>query len=101
MNPCLKPKLSITTFTIGTRQLVVHDAFEMIACLAGSYFSWFTPMQIVMSSPLAGAEITTFFAPAATRLAPRQPIEASPVRRERDRRRGEGKSGRRARRGFA
>src|SRR5438046_3296327 len=65
MNPCLKPKLSITTFTIGTRQLVVHDAFEMIACLVGSYFSWFTPMQIVMSSPLAGAEITTFFAPAA------------------------------------
>src|SRR5919198_120299 len=39
MKPCLKPKLSITTFTMGTRQLVVHDAFEMIVCLAGSYFS--------------------------------------------------------------
>src|SRR5919197_1299145 len=65
MKPCLKPKLSITTFTMGTRQLVVHDAFEMIVCLAGSYFSLFTPMQIVMSSPLAGAEMTTFLAPAA------------------------------------
>src|SRR5579859_775695 len=65
MKPCLKPKASITTFTIGTRQLVVHEALEMIVCLAGSYFWLFTPMQIVMSSPLAGAEITTFLAPAA------------------------------------
>src|SRR5438045_8260363 len=65
MKPCLKPKLSMTTLTIGTRQLVVHEAFEMIACLAGSYLSLLTPMQIVMSSPLAGAEITTFLAPAA------------------------------------
>src|SRR5438045_9397486 len=65
MKPCLKPKLSMTTFTIGTRQLVVHDAFEMMVCLAGSYLSLFTPMQIVMSSPFAGAEITTFLAPAA------------------------------------
>src|SRR3954463_5647090 len=65
MKPCLNPKLSITTFTIGTRQLVVQEAFEMIACFAGSYLSLFTPMQIVMSSPFAGAEITTFLAPAA------------------------------------
>ena len=25
------------TFTIGTRQFVVHDAFEMMLCFAGSY----------------------------------------------------------------
>src|SRR3954469_19744981 len=37
----------------------------MMVCLAGSYLSLFTPMQIVMSSPFAGAEITTFLAPAA------------------------------------
>ena len=33
-------------------------------CFAGSYFSWFTPMTTVMSSPLAGAEMMTFLAPA-------------------------------------
>src|SRR5437667_12544004 len=65
MKPCLNPKLSITTLTTGTRQLVVHEAFEMMWCLAGSYFSLLTPMQMVMCSPLAGAEITTFLAPAA------------------------------------
>jgi hypothetical protein len=51
------------TFTIGTRQFVVHDAFEMIVCLAESYFDSFTPITIVMSSPFAGAEMITFFAP--------------------------------------
>src|SRR5881628_3670882 len=82
MKPCLKPKLSITTFTIGTRQLVVHDALEMMVCLAGSYFSLLTPMQIVMSSPLAGAEITTFLAPAvrcfaALSLSVKRPVLSS------------------------
>src|SRR2546430_8925886 len=65
MKPCLKPQLSSTTFTTGTRQFVVHEAFERTWCFAGSYFWWFTPITIVMSSPLAGAEMTTFFAPAA------------------------------------
>ena len=37
----------------------------MIVCFAASYFLWFTPITMVMSSPLAGAEITTFLAPAA------------------------------------
>src|SRR3989441_13335091 len=69
MKPCLKPQLSSTTFTTGTRQFVVHEAFEMTWCFAGSYFWWFTPITIVMSSPLAGAEITTFFAPAARCLS--------------------------------
>src|SRR6266545_7115929 len=34
MKPCLKPKLSITTFTTGTRQFVVHEAFEITTFLA-------------------------------------------------------------------
>src|SRR5205814_6795220 len=63
IEPCLNPKLSRMTFTIGTRQLVVHDALEMMVCLDESYLSLFTPMTMVMSSPLAGAEISTFFAP--------------------------------------
>src|SRR5206468_12749551 len=82
MNPCLNPKLSMTTLTTGTRQLVVHDALEMMLCLAGSYFSLFTPMQMVMSSSLAGAEITTFLAPAvrcldALSLSVKRPVLSS------------------------
>src|SRR3989442_4843902 len=65
MKPRTNPKRSSTTFTTGTRQFVVQEALETTWCLAGSYRSWFTPITIVMSSPLAGAEITTFFAPAA------------------------------------
>ena len=49
---------------MGARQLVVQLAFEMMWCLAASYFSWFTPMTTVMSSFFAGAEIMTFLAPA-------------------------------------
>src|SRR6266550_137718 len=63
IDPCLKPKVSRMTFTIGTRQFVVHDALEMMVCFDESYLSLLTPMTMVMSSPLAGAEISTFFAP--------------------------------------
>jgi hypothetical protein len=49
---------------MGTRQLVVHDALETMLCRALSYLSEFTPITIVMSSPLAGAEMITFLAPA-------------------------------------
>ena len=54
-------KLSLITLATGARQLVVQDAFEMMWCLAGSYFSWFTPSTTVMSSFFAGAEMMTFF----------------------------------------
>ena len=33
---------------------MVQLALEMMWCLAASYFSWLTPMTMVMSSPLAG-----------------------------------------------
>ena len=36
----------------------------MMLCLAASYLSSLTPITMVMSSPLAGAEMMTFFAPA-------------------------------------
>ena len=58
------PNDSCSTLATGARQLVVHDAFEMIWCFAGSYLSLLTPSTTVMSGFLAGAVITTFFAPA-------------------------------------
>src|SRR5215210_4968913 len=63
MDAWRRPKVSRTTFTIGTRQFVVHDALETIVCLDESYLSLLTPITMVMSSPFAGAEIRTFFAP--------------------------------------
>src|ERR1700674_2253835 len=54
-------KLSFTTLAIGARQFVVQEAFEMMWCLAGSYFSSLTPSTTVRSSFFAGAEMMTFF----------------------------------------
>ena len=59
------PKVSFSTLATGPRQLVVQDALETILWFFGSYLSSFTPITIVMSSPLAGAEMMTFFAPAS------------------------------------
>ncbi len=46
----------------------MHDALEMIVC-EPSYSSSLTPSTIVMSSPVAGAEMMTFFAPRVDVLA--------------------------------
>ena len=64
ISPSTMPKLSSTTFVIGARQFVVQDAFEMIL---SSFVKvpQFTPMTTVLQSPFAGAEMITFFAPAA------------------------------------
>src|SRR3972149_2822259 len=64
MRPFMMPKESCRAFAAGARQLVVQEAFEIIECFLGSYLSLFTPMHIVMSSSLAGADMMTFFAPA-------------------------------------
>ena len=69
ITPRMMPKLSFTTLAAGARQFVVQDALETISCLAGSYCSWFTPRTIVMSGPLAGAVMMTFFAPACRCMA--------------------------------
>src|SRR6266550_753179 len=60
MNPCRKPQLSMTTFTTGTRQLVVHEAFEMMWCLAGSYFLSFTAANSTAFCFISTAARTTF-----------------------------------------
>src|SRR5215203_305188 len=57
IRPCWMPNVSCRTFAIGARQLVVHEALEMMVCWAGSYWSWFTPMTTVTSSFFAGAEM--------------------------------------------
>ena len=56
---------SCTTLAAGARQFVVQLALLMIWCWSGSYFPSLTPRTIVMSSPLAGALMMTFFAPAS------------------------------------
>ena len=58
------PNDSCSTLANGARQLVVHDAFEMMWCFAGSYFSSLTPRTTVTSGLLAGAVMMTFLAPA-------------------------------------
>src|SRR5262249_31782485 len=60
-----RPELSCSTLATGARQLVVHDALEMMWCSAGLYMSRLMPMHSVTSGFLAGAEITTFLAPPA------------------------------------
>ena len=62
-SPFTTPNFWRMTFATGARQLVVQEALEMMWWRAGSYFSSLTPMQTVISSPVAGAEMITFFAP--------------------------------------
>ena len=54
---------SLRALAIGARQFVVHDAAEMMLSSAVSV-SWLTLYTIVGRSFPAGAEITTFLAPA-------------------------------------
>src|SRR5215218_1707396 len=65
IRPRSMPKASLRTLASGARQLVVQDALLMIVC-EPSYRLSLTPMTIVMSSSLAGAEMMTFFAPPAS-----------------------------------
>src|ERR1700691_305895 len=79
IRPLTIPKLSSSTLAIGATQLVVQDALDRTLCVAGSYASSWTPITIVMSSSLAGAEMMTFFAPAS-RCAPAvDPVVNRPV----------------------
>src|SRR5258706_815352 len=64
IHPFVMPKVWCSTFASGARQLVVHDAFEMIWCFDGSYWSSLTPRTTVTSGFFAGAVMTTRLAPA-------------------------------------
>src|SRR4051812_15481404 len=63
MRPRLMPQLSLSTFATGARQLVVHDAFEIIACPL--YVLSLTPNTNIGVSSFDGADMMTFLAPAA------------------------------------
>src|SRR6478609_7147610 len=65
IRPRSMPTRSWTTLAAGARQFVVHDALLMTWWTDGSYAASLTPRTIVMSSPLAGALMITFFAPAS------------------------------------
>src|SRR3954453_8263540 len=65
MRPRSIPKASLSTLASGARQFVVQDALLMIVC-EPSYRWSLTPMTIVTSSPVAGAEMITFLAPPAS-----------------------------------
>jgi len=73
------PKFSSSTFAIGATQLVVQEALEMMWWCAGSYLSSLTPITIVMSSSLAGAEMITFLAPPSMWAAACLPLLNRPV----------------------
>ena len=64
MYPFCIPNLSFNTLITGARELVVHEAMDMILCFSSVYLKSFTPKRMVMSTPFAGAEMITFFAPA-------------------------------------
>src|SRR5690606_2556369 len=63
IRPRLMPHLSCSTLASGARQLVVHEALEMIASPA--YRSWFTPNTNIGVSSLLGADWMTLRAPAS------------------------------------
>jgi hypothetical protein len=53
------PKESCRTLTIGARQLVVHDAFEMTWWAVASKSTSLTPITNVASASLQGADTMT------------------------------------------
>ena len=65
MRPFSTPNASSSTLIIGTKQFVVHDAFDTTMCFAGSKVSSLTPITNVASAPVAGAETMTRGAPAS------------------------------------
>ncbi len=73
------PKASSRTFASGARQFVVHEAFEMMFWVAGSYSESLTPMTKVPSTFFAGAEMTTFFAPPSMWALAFSPSVKNPV----------------------
>ena len=64
MNPFSIPKLSLSTFNTGAKQLVVQDAADKRVS-DSSITSSFTPYTTVFTFPLQGALTNTFFAPAS------------------------------------
>ena len=81
MSPLTMSKASSTTLTMGTKQLVVHDAFDTTTCFSGSNSSSLTPITKVASASPDGAEMTTRFTdpprwPAASARVVKRPVDS-------------------------
>ena len=74
------PNAPSSTDTIGTRQLVVHEALDTMRWRSGSKRWSLTPITKVASAPLLGAETTTRSAPAS-KCAARLLCTREPARR--------------------
>ncbi len=77
--PLSIPKASSRTLTIGTKQLVVHEAFETTKSLSGSNSESLTPTTKVASTSVAGADTMTRVAPASMWAAADSLVVNSPV----------------------
>ncbi len=80
--PRLMPNASSSTLTVVARQLVVHEAFEMIRWREGSYAASLTPRTSVTSGSFAGAVMITFLAPAwrcleAVAVSRKMPVDST------------------------
>ena len=72
---------SSTTLTMGTKQLVVHEAFETTTCRSGSKPSSLTPTTKVASASPEAVEMMTRFTepprwPAASARAVKRPVDS-------------------------
>ncbi len=79
MRPFTIPKASSRTFTIGTKQFVVHEALDTTLCWAGSKVSSLTPTTKVASAPADGADTMTNGAPASRCIDACSLLEKNPV----------------------
>src|SRR5947199_1817521 len=80
--PRLTPNASSSTLTVVARQLVVHEAFEMIRWREGSYAASLTPRISVTSGSFAASGMTTFLAPAwrcleAVAVSRKMPVDST------------------------
>ncbi|CAB4776227.1 unannotated protein [freshwater metagenome] len=79
MRPFSTPNASSRTLTMGTKQLVVHDALDTTMWCAGSKVSSLTPMTNVASAPSDGADTMTRGAPPSRCSAALSRDEKMPV----------------------
>ena len=81
MRPVSIPTTSLRTLASGASEFVVHEPLENTSAASTSSRSSFTPRTKVGTSPLAGAETMTFFAPplrcrAALSRAVKRPVDS-------------------------
>merc|ERR1719311_1445281 len=79
ISPLTMPNFSSRTFTKGAMQLVVQDALETMSASSENSSSLMPITMVGMSSPLAGAVIRTFLAPAWRGLPAPSRLRKTPV----------------------